>query len=335
MSISVNASPNVLLPVIRSLYRQTLRSAAKYSQFSAGQPTHLEMLALFPTMNWAKFDEIKANSLKSMHNNERLQLTDPDSSYQLFQLNSNLLLNTLHESHKLSQPFILDLVRGFYKFPLSKTNLTLEQRISLGFHGYKSLAQRVATLQFAHNSTSNLKTTVTTRTKYTEISVESRLFRVVKSSTASAQQNQFCFAYFIKIKNITEDKTIQLQRRRWKITDLNGKIDLVEGEGVVGRRPILPPKSEYSYSSQAIISTAVGRQEGAYTFDMWDCRSDFHEDRAEEVEINAAWNNASMQQLLHQQQQSKNKQAKEQFEAEVGPFLLDGSYSPQSNIPDY
>jgi ApaG protein len=40
----------------------------------------------------------------------------------------------------------------------------------------------------------------------------------------------------------------------------------VEGEGVVGQKPILHPGESYSYSSGVIINTELGKMHGFYIF---------------------------------------------------------------------
>ena len=56
----------------------------------------------------------------------------------------------------------------------------------------------------------------------------------------------------------------QLISRHWIITDANGKIQEVDGDGVVGEQPYLSPGEEFSYSSGAILETPVGSMHGIY-----------------------------------------------------------------------
>ena len=58
----------------------------------------------------------------------------------------------------------------------------------------------------------------------------------------------------------------RLQTRHWVITDANGKVEEVRGEGVVGEQPRLQPGESYSYSSGAVLETQVGTMRGAYIF---------------------------------------------------------------------
>ncbi|MBT5766136.1 MAG: Co2+/Mg2+ efflux protein ApaG [Kordiimonadaceae bacterium] len=73
----------------------------------------------------------------------------------------------------------------------------------------------------------------------------------------------YVWGYQIHIENHGKD-TVQLERRHWIITDGNGKIHEVEGEGVVGEQPVLKPGGEYEYMSGAPLSTPSGFMEGRY-----------------------------------------------------------------------
>ena len=76
-------------------------------------------------------------------------------------------------------------------------------------------------------------------------------------------QEQYVFAYTIKIKN-TGTKAAKLLTRHWIITDANGKVEEVHGEGVVGKQPYLNPGEEFVYTSGAILETPVGTMQGNY-----------------------------------------------------------------------
>ena len=69
--------------------------------------------------------------------------------------------------------------------------------------------------------------------------------------------DRYVFSYTITIEN-RSDVTTQLLRRHWIITDANGKVQEVSGDGVVGEQPKLRPGGTFRYSSGAIIETPVG-----------------------------------------------------------------------------
>ena len=77
------------------------------------------------------------------------------------------------------------------------------------------------------------------------------------------------FAYTIRITNRGEHDA-QLKRRHWVITDANGKVQEVRGDGVVGEQPHLPPGESFEYTSGAILETPVGTMQGAYSMERED-----------------------------------------------------------------
>ena len=75
--------------------------------------------------------------------------------------------------------------------------------------------------------------------------------------------NRYVFAYTIKIRNLGEI-TAQLLSRHWIITDGNGKVQEVTGDGVVGEQPRMRPGENYEYTSGAVLETSVGTMRGSY-----------------------------------------------------------------------
>lgn len=73
----------------------------------------------------------------------------------------------------------------------------------------------------------------------------------------------YAFAYRIHLKNLGSE-TVQLLRRHWIITDSIGKVTHVEGDGVVGETPVLPPGEEYDYMSGSSLKSPMGTMEGTY-----------------------------------------------------------------------
>jgi len=74
---------------------------------------------------------------------------------------------------------------------------------------------------------------------------------------------RYVFAYTITIRN-DSDAPARLLRRHWIITDANGKVREVKGDGVVGEQPRIGPGETYRYSSGAVIDTPVGAMQGSY-----------------------------------------------------------------------
>ncbi|MET0279632.1 MAG: Co2+/Mg2+ efflux protein ApaG [Steroidobacteraceae bacterium] len=74
---------------------------------------------------------------------------------------------------------------------------------------------------------------------------------------------RYVFSYTITIEN-EGNEPARLLRRHWVITDSNGKVQEVRGDGVVGEQPHLRPGQGFRYSSGAILETPVGTMQGSY-----------------------------------------------------------------------
>jgi ApaG protein len=77
------------------------------------------------------------------------------------------------------------------------------------------------------------------------------------------RERRFVFAYTITIRN-EGDVPARLMTRHWIITDANGKVQEVKGDGVVGEQPHLKPGQGFRYSSGAVLETPVGAMYGSY-----------------------------------------------------------------------
>ena len=89
-------------------------------------------------------------------------------------------------------------------------------------------------------------------------------------------EDKFAFAYTIYITN-RSDQGITLKNRHWIISHADGSVEEVMGEGVIGKTPQLAPGESFSYTSGALISTAIGSMRGSYGF----VTDDGHSFRAE------------------------------------------------------
>ena len=76
-------------------------------------------------------------------------------------------------------------------------------------------------------------------------------------------ERKFVFAYFIRIENNSGDQ-VQLRRRHWFITNSNGDVQEVEGEGVIGEQPVIPAGCAHDYSSFSVLETFEGSMAGTY-----------------------------------------------------------------------
>ena len=106
-------------------------------------------------------------------------------------------------------------------------------------------------------------------------------------SRSSPQLSQWFFLYTVTITNEGHE-TVQLMSRHWIITDGVGKVEEVQGPGVVGKQPVLAPGQSFEYTSGCPLTTPFGAMHGTY-------------------------------QMINQ--------AGEKFDIEIAPFTLTESYS--------
>lgn len=79
------------------------------------------------------------------------------------------------------------------------------------------------------------------------------------------EAGQFVFGYAVRIENIG-DLPARLMTRHWTIHDSIGEVTEVEGEGVVGEQPTIPPGGVHEYESFCILKSPNGTMEGEYHF---------------------------------------------------------------------
>jgi len=80
---------------------------------------------------------------------------------------------------------------------------------------------------------------------------------------SSPLANRWFFLYTIRITNRGPAR-VQLLSRHWIITDATGELREVQGEGVVGKQPVLEPGQTFEYTSGCPLETPFGRMEGTY-----------------------------------------------------------------------
>lgn len=81
---------------------------------------------------------------------------------------------------------------------------------------------------------------------------------------SSPAESRFFWAYRVTIENNSGEEA-QLMSRYWHITDGNGRIEIVEGEGVVGEQPKIPDSESFTYTSGCPLETPSGIMTGKYT----------------------------------------------------------------------
>ena len=82
-------------------------------------------------------------------------------------------------------------------------------------------------------------------------------------SESDPDNNRFVFAYTITIRNVG-NTAAKLLTRHWVIRDANGKVQEVQGDGVVGEQPHLKPGEGFQYTSGTMLERSMGNMGGSY-----------------------------------------------------------------------
>jgi ApaG protein len=80
-----------------------------------------------------------------------------------------------------------------------------------------------------------------------------------------SKNTYYAFKYQITINNIS-NQTVQLITRHWEIFDSLNEIQIVDGEGVVGFKPVLKPGEQFTYSSACVLISKYGAMNGYFNF---------------------------------------------------------------------
>jgi len=99
----------------------------------------------------------------------------------------------------------------------------------------------------------------TALTRGVRVTVNSR-YLPEQSMPASSH---YVFAYHVTITNEGDD-VVQLRTRHWIITDGDGNVQEVRGDGVVGQQPVLRPGQAFEYTSGCVLPTPCGSMHGTY-----------------------------------------------------------------------
>ncbi|GHF48632.1 ApaG protein [Deinococcus metalli] len=95
----------------------------------------------------------------------------------------------------------------------------------------------------------------------------------VQHLPAHSRPDRQLFTYVITVHN-RSDQTWQLLARHWEIEDATGRVTVVDGEGVVGEQPVLPPGGSFTYDSFVTLEATPGRMHGHYVVqDAWGVRA--------------------------------------------------------------
>ncbi|MBC7642867.1 MAG: Co2+/Mg2+ efflux protein ApaG [Flavobacterium sp.] len=73
----------------------------------------------------------------------------------------------------------------------------------------------------------------------------------------------YAFSYQITIENHCKD-TVQLVSRHWQVSDSLNDVEIIDGEGVIGKKPILKPGETHVYSSGCLLQSTFGAMSGYF-----------------------------------------------------------------------
>jgi ApaG protein len=73
----------------------------------------------------------------------------------------------------------------------------------------------------------------------------------------------YAFTYHVSIENQSKD-SVQLNSRHWEIYDALNNTETVDGEGVIGKKPVIKPGENYTYSSGCLLSSPIGAMKGYF-----------------------------------------------------------------------
>ncbi|MFS4483761.1 Co2+/Mg2+ efflux protein ApaG [Hyunsoonleella sp. 2307UL5-6] len=96
-------------------------------------------------------------------------------------------------------------------------------------------------------------------TKGIKISVETTF----EGSFYKNYKIQYAFGYTITIENQSKD-SVQLYARHWEISDALNHVETVNGEGVIGQKPVLKPGESHTYTSGCLLTSPFGAMQGHY-----------------------------------------------------------------------
>ncbi|MEP2279437.1 Co2+/Mg2+ efflux protein ApaG, partial [Maribacter sp.] len=67
----------------------------------------------------------------------------------------------------------------------------------------------------------------------------------------------------ITIENQSKD-AVQLTSRHWKIYDSLNDMETLDGEGVIGKKPVIQPGESHTYNSGCLLTSPIGAMKGHY-----------------------------------------------------------------------
>jgi len=110
------------------------------------------------------------------------------------------------------------------------------------------------------------------------------------SENSDPPMRKHCFQYTVRITNNSDKDTVQLLSRRFEIQTVGSSMkDVVQGEGVTGRQPVLQPGEVFEYTSTAPLSVRpigtteiAARMSGEYRY----CILKEGQEKADDEQVN-------------------------------------------------
>ena len=121
------------------------------------------------------------------------------------------------------------------------------------------LKRRTGAAELTETPTRGGRLTSITTTRGIQVEVRSEFL----PERSSPRDGSYLFQYTVRISN-TGSETAQLISREWIITNADGEVERVNGAGVIGEQPVLPPGGSFEYTSYCPLKTAVGAMQGSY-----------------------------------------------------------------------
>ncbi|MFV8226809.1 Co2+/Mg2+ efflux protein ApaG [Christiangramia aquimixticola] len=75
---------------------------------------------------------------------------------------------------------------------------------------------------------------------------------------------KYAFGYQISIEN-QSNTPVQLKSRFWEIRDALNETQIVAGEGVIGKQPVINPGESHTYNSGCLLTGPFGSMRGFYS----------------------------------------------------------------------
>lgn len=84
----------------------------------------------------------------------------------------------------------------------------------------------------------------------------------------------YAFGYTITIENQSKD-AVQLTSRHWKTYDSLNDMETLDGEGVIGKKPVIQPGESHTYNSGCLLTSPIGAMKGHYNMVTMDSTEKF------------------------------------------------------------